>query len=125
MFSSEATVFLSSYRVLSMYTRLWWVEDRYAIGRLPQEKTPIGKKVASPLKNPLGKLVGRIFQCPLAELGALPSSVFAVYLHMMIIVVVVMAMMMMMMDEPHCPWVIYNNDLYGVVQCSWQGEAQV
>jgi len=39
---------------------------------------------------------------------------------MMIIVVVVMAMMMtmVMMDEPHCPWVIYNNDLFGAIQCS-------
>ena len=32
-----------------------------------------------------------------------------------------MMMAMVMMDEPHCPWVIYNNDLYGAVQCSWQG----
>src|SRR6218665_2393092 len=82
MFSSEATVFLSSYCVLGMYTRLWWVEDRYAIGRLPPRKTPIGKKVASPLKTHWGKLVGGIFQCPLAELGVLPSPVFAVYLRM-------------------------------------------
>jgi len=49
------------------------------LGGYPQEKNPIGKKVASPLKNPLGKLVGRVFQCPLAELGVLPSSVLAVY----------------------------------------------
>src|SRR6218665_2640370 len=117
MFSSEATVFLSSYCVLGMYTRLWWVEDRYAIGRLPPGKTPIGKKVASPLKNPLGKLVGRIFQCPLAELGVLPSSVFAVYLHMMMMIGVAVIAVMMTMDDPHCPWVIYN-DLYGAVQCS-------
>jgi len=27
-------------------------------------------------------------------------------------------MTMVMMDGPHCPWVIYNNDLYGAVQCS-------
>ena len=49
-----------------------------------------------------------------------PSPVFAVNLYMMIIVVVVAAVMMtmVMMDEPHCPWVIYNTDLYGAVQCS-------
>jgi len=67
--------------------------------------------------------VNRVFQCPLAELGALLSPVFAVYLHMMMIVVVVMAVMVMM-DDPHCPWVIYNNDLYGGVQCSWQGRSE-
>src|SRR6218665_3208701 len=73
-----------------------------------------------------GKLVGRVFQCPLAELGALPSPVFAVYLHMMMIVVVVMMAMMtmVMMDEPHCPWVIYNNGLYGGVQCTWHGRSE-
>ena len=27
-------------------------------------------------------------------------------------------MTMVMMDSPHCPRVIYNNDLYGAVQCS-------
>jgi len=63
----------------------------------PQEKpTSIGKKVASPLKIHWGKLVGRVFQCPLAELGALRSPVFAVYLHVMMIVVVMMAIMMTM-----------------------------
>ena len=38
-------------------------------------------------------------------------------------VVVTMAMMMtmVMVDEPHCPWVIYN-DLYGAVQCSYIAE---
>ena len=58
--------------------------------------------------------MGRVFQCPLAEVGALPSPVFAVYLHVMMIVVVTMAMMMtmVMMYEPHYPWVIYN-DLKG------------
>src|SRR6218665_3414034 len=89
-------------------------------------KNPNREKVASPLKTHLGKLEGRVFQCPLAELGALPSPVFAVYLRMITTVVVVMAMMvtmvtmvtMVMMDKPHCPWVIYNNDLYGAVQCS-------
>ena len=65
----------------------------------------------------------RVFQCPLAELGALLSPVFAVYLHMMMIVVVVM-MAMVMMDEPHCPWVIYNNGLYGAVQCTWHGRLE-
>src|SRR6218665_2072031 len=55
-------------------------------------------------------------------LVALPSPVFAVYLHVIAIVVVVMAMLMI--DESHCPWVIYNNDLYGAVQCSWQGRSE-
>jgi len=50
------------------------------------------------------------------------SSPFIYTIHMMIIVVVVIAMMMM--DEPHCPWVIYNNDLYGAVQCSRQGRSE-
>ena len=64
--------------------------------------------------------MGRIFQCPLAELGALPSSVFAVYLHMIMMIVVAvrgLMMTMLMVDDPHCPWFIYN-DLYGAVQCS-------
>src|SRR6218665_737287 len=48
------------------------VQDRCAIGRLPPGKTPIGKKVSSPLKTHWGKLVGRVFQGLLAELGVLP-----------------------------------------------------
>src|SRR6218665_2403675 len=109
MFSSEMTVFLSSYCVLSMYTRLWWVEDRYAVGRLPPGKTPIGKKVASPLKNPFGKTGGvgcfplpclrRLFTHDDEDCGGGDGVM----------------MTMVMMDGPHCPWVIYSND---AVQCS-------
>src|SRR6218665_657123 len=85
MFLSEVTVFISS--CLNMYTTLLGRRQVCRWAATPG-KTPIGKKVASPLKTHWGKLVGRIFQCPLAELGVLPSHVFAVYLRMMTMIVV-------------------------------------
>src|SRR6218665_1361994 len=112
MFLSEATVFISS--CLDMYTTLFGRRQVCRWAATPG-KTTIGKKVASPLKTHWGKRVGRIFQCPLAELGVLPSPVFAVYLRMMMMIVVAVMVTMVMMDGPHCPWVIYNND---AVQCS-------
>src|SRR6218665_2188741 len=107
-FECQVTILLYVHRAVG-------VQDRCVIGRLPPGKTPIGEKVASPLKTHWGKLVDRVFQCPLAELGVLPSPVFAVYLHMMMMMGVALIVVMMTMDDPHCPWVI---DLYGVVQCS-------
>src|SRR6218665_2212784 len=52
------------------------------------EKTPIGKRLLAHKKPIWGKLVSRVSQCPLAELGVLPSPVLAVYLHMSMMVMI-------------------------------------
>jgi len=57
-----------------MYSKPQGSKTAVPAGGYPSRKTPIGKKLASPLKPHCGKLVGRVYQVecsPLPWLGRL------------------------------------------------------